>query len=120
GLVTLLFLVGVMKSLRIRPVVMIAVSLFLIFAQAFLNFAQTGSSYIPALAMLAASMYFAARPEGRAKSGLLSGTALGLSICLWFPFVLVIPAVLATPYLVRRHNGSASDGIVSIDTSSSR
>src|SRR5262249_51104617 len=34
------------------------------------------------------------------RSGLSAGLALGAAVCLWFPYVLVVPAVLLAPVLL--------------------
>lgn len=72
-------------------------------ANAFLNYAQTGCAYVPGLALLLLGMYMLARStddvDGRASmmSTLAAGASLAGAVCLWFPYVLVVPAALALP-----------------------
>jgi hypothetical protein len=74
-----------------------------------LNFAQTGSSYIPGLSLLLLGIYFLLADQGHPKhhrrSALLSGLSLGGAVCFWVPYVFVIPAVLAMPLLLFDTNG---------------
>jgi hypothetical protein len=75
-----------------------------IFSHAFLNFTQTGSSYIPGLSLLLLGFYILTRyGEGGEKSwatALLAGLALAGAVCLWFPYMLAMPAAVASPLLL--------------------
>jgi len=72
--------------------------LFLIFGNAFMNFAQVGTSYIPALAFLVLAMVLLAgasfREDHRRLYSGLAGLAFTLSVFLWGPFLLALPAGL--------------------------
>ena len=76
-------------------------------AQAFLNFAQAGTAYIPGLAMLMLAIWLAVRAgDDPARADRLSGwagVALAGSLLFWFPYVLVAPAVVLIPVLLRRN-----------------
>src|SRR5262249_19742828 len=39
-------------------------------------------------------------PAGSRAGGLAAGAALGTAVCLWFPYVLATPGVLAAPLLL--------------------
>ncbi|MGM0668285.1 MAG: hypothetical protein ACQET1_01120 [Gemmatimonadota bacterium] len=72
--------------------------LFLVFGNAFINFAQVGTSYIPALAFLVLAMVLLAeasfrKEHARLFSG-LAGLAFTFSVFLWGPFLLALPAGL--------------------------
>jgi len=75
-----------------------------IFSYAFLNSTQTGSSYIPGLSLLLLGFYILTRcGEGGGNCGanaLLAGLALAGAVCLWFPYVLAVPAAVASPLLL--------------------
>ena len=64
---------------------------------AFMNYFQTGTAYEPGLAMQLAGLYFLLGDANGRRSilrGCAGGAALALSVCLWFPFVLGVPAIL--------------------------
>ena len=98
-----------------------------VFANAFLNYAQTGCAYVPALAFFILALYFLAprrtddkatgprhdgdgdvgprhgeRSFGSHRDALCAGASLAASVCVWFPFVLVAPGALALPLLLGR------------------
>ena len=76
-------------------------ALALIFSHAFLNFSQTGSSYIPGLMFLLLSLHLLASASERrgipARRAFLAGAAFAGSAAMWFPYVVVIPAALLSP-----------------------
>ena len=79
----------------------------LLCANAFLNYAQTGCSYVPGLAFFLLGLYFLApRGEGdeagSRRGSIYAGASLAASVCLWFPYVLVVPGALALPLLLGR------------------
>lgn len=75
-------------------------------AQAFLNFVQAGTAYIPGLAMLMLAIFLLVKSDddaGRAdRPCAWAGVALAGSLLFWFPYVLVVPAVVLMPVLLRR------------------
>jgi hypothetical protein len=75
-----------------------------IFSHAFLNFTQTGSSYISGLSLLLLGFYVLTRAGDRGDSSwataLLAGLALAGAVCFWFPYVLAMPAAVASPVLL--------------------
>ncbi len=74
-----------------------------ILSNGFLNYAQTGSSYIPGLALFLLGLYILLRDGDRQHSwrtAALAGSAFAGAICLWFPYILAIPAALAAPLLL--------------------
>lgn len=72
------------------------VSLCTLSINAFLNYVHSGCSYIPGLALLAMSVYFAYTPITKvyAANVLLVAFTLCLSIATWLLYVLSVPAVL--------------------------
>jgi hypothetical protein len=80
------------------------VTVTFIFAHAFLNFSQTGSPYIPGLSLLLLGWYILTRGGERCENSwataLLAGLALAGAVCLWFPYVLAMPAAVAFPVLL--------------------
>jgi hypothetical protein len=78
------------------------VTIVFIFCHGFLNYIQTGCSYIPALALLLIGFYFLARwnsSKSTLVTGAVAGLALAASVCMWFPFILSLPAAVLFPFL---------------------
>ena len=64
-------------------------------SNAVVNTAHAGSSYMLALALLTGALWLVLRsPSATAPASLGAGVLLALSAAVWFPFVLVAPAVL--------------------------
>jgi hypothetical protein len=80
------------------------ITIAFIFSQGFLNFSQTGSSYIPGLSFLLLGFYLlltrVEKNDSSWKTAIWSGLALAVAVCLWFPYVWAIPAALAAPLLI--------------------
>src|SRR6266540_2236324 len=81
-----------------------------LFANAFLNYSQSGHSYIPGLALLLLGLYVLVVGGEKTTPSLLipllAGAALALSAAMWFPFVLSIPAILICPLFLFGFNRS--------------
>lgn len=74
-----------------------------IFAKVFLNYAQTGNSYIPALACLVLALWLGgvgATPARRRAASVFAGVALAGSMLYWATFVLAAPVALLAPLLL--------------------
>lgn len=106
GLSCVLLLQGLLCRLRVRGWMLVATTIGFTCAYGFLNFTQSGSSYVPALAFLLLGMYLLARAGENAREGarawplaVVSGLALACSAGFWFLFVWAIPAALAVPLL---------------------
>ena len=101
GLLSVLALHGVVTRLCRRAWATNLVTVAFIFSQGFLNFAQTGSSYVPGLSLLLLGLYTLAsrgdRTEGDLTTAALAGLALAGSVCMWFPYVLAMPAAVLSP-----------------------
>ena len=69
-----------------------------VFTQTFLNWAQAGSAYVPGLALLLAGLHILmTRPEGNTRRSVLAGAALAGAVCIWVPYLLVVPAAVLAP-----------------------
>ncbi len=101
GLLSVGALHGIISRFSRRAWITTLVTIGFIFSHGFLNFAQTGSSYIPGLSMLLLGLYILARRGDNVgnefMTGALAGLALAGSVCLWFPYVLAMPGALASP-----------------------
>ncbi|MDQ3684134.1 MAG: hypothetical protein M3430_00840 [Acidobacteriota bacterium] len=75
-----------------------------IFTHGFLNYTQTGCSYVPGLAFLLLSFYVLARdgdkPDSTLRTSVVAGIALAGALLFWFLYLWAIPALLAVPLLL--------------------
>lgn len=104
GLLSVGVLYGVLRRVCDKVWAINVTIVAFIFAQAFLNYTQTGCSYIPALSLLLLGIYLLVRDgeevERPVLTALLSALALTGAVGLWVPFVWVVPAALVTPLLL--------------------
>jgi hypothetical protein len=115
GLACVLLLYRLAARVSQRAWVGLLVTIIFTMSNAFLNYAQTGCAYVPGLALLLLGMELLARDtnkdEGAPPSNLnalAAGASLAGAVCLWFPYVLVLPAALALPLcLATSTNGRA-------------
>ena len=103
GLVSVYALNGICRKLSDSRWAAGFVTVVFIFSHGFLNYTQTGSAYIPGLALLLTGLYFlTARNddlERSLKTAIIAGILFGAAVCTWFPYVLSIPAAIALPIL---------------------
>jgi 4-amino-4-deoxy-L-arabinose transferase-like glycosyltransferase len=100
GLVCLLLFRALITRVCKREWILNLATIALLFSSAFLDYGQTGSAYVPgiALVLLAALILVRDREQGyKFVNALLAGVVLALGVCLWFPFVLLLPAALSVP-----------------------
>lgn len=104
GLISVGALHGIVGRFCGRGRIVNLVTISFIFSHGFLNFTQTGSSYIPGLSLLLVGLYILARRDEPGEnfviSAMLAGLAFAGSVCLWFPYVLAMPAVVTSPLFV--------------------
>ncbi len=108
GLISVCALLGIFRRLCARRWIVIIVAVAFIFSHGFLNFTQTGSSYIPGLALLLLGFYVLLSTDytdvtNNLRMGVLAGLALAGAVCLWFPFVLALPAAVLSPVFFSDH-----------------
>ncbi|HEX5735904.1 MAG TPA: hypothetical protein VF131_23965, partial [Blastocatellia bacterium] len=84
------------------------VAIGLTFSQGFLNYAQSGTAYVPGLALLLLGLYImvkgAERPERAWRTALFAGLALAGAAGMWLQYVWSIPAALAAPLFLYGFN----------------
>jgi hypothetical protein len=98
GLVGALALNRLLSRLGARPWSVAAITLAYLITFGVLNYAHSGSSYIPGLAcLLVALALLAGRETIAAGTAIAAGIALAGAVAFWAPYVLVIPAALAFP-----------------------
>ena len=104
GLVSALLMYGLLKRVTKHEWAARIATLAFAFSHGFLNFAQTGSSYIPGLSFLLLGLFILARSEdesrGRMLRPSLAGAALACSVCFWFLYIWAIPGALALPFFL--------------------
>src|SRR6266850_5409679 len=81
------------------------VTIAFVLSNAYLNYFQTGSSYVPGLMLLLLGLYILLKDgkdnvENARRQGFLAGVALSGSVCLWFPYVLSFPAAIFAPLIL--------------------
>lgn len=106
GLVCVLCLYGLVRRISKVEWVANVVTIAFICSQGFLNFAQTGCSYVPGLMMLLLGLWLLTRGGERNdfswRTAALAGTCLAVAVCFWVPYLWAIPAALALPLLLYR------------------
>lgn len=105
GLVAVVALYALLARFVRRLWVVVVTTYAFVLSHAFLNFTQSGSSYVFALAPLVVGLYFLTRGEDGGASlrdALAGGFALALAVCFWFPYVWAVPGALAAPLLLSR------------------
>lgn len=104
GLLSVLLLHSLLLRYTKQRRIAILITAAFIFSQAFLNFSQTGAPYIPGLSFVLLALFLLLSGAGKSdyswKIALGAGLALALAICLWFPYVWAIPAVLMAPMVI--------------------
>jgi hypothetical protein len=104
GLACVLLLRRVLGYVARREWVVTVATIGFVCAYAFLNFTQSGSSYVPALALYLAGLLVLLRGGERGerplRTTLLAGALLAGAVCLWFLYVWVVPAALAAPLVL--------------------
>jgi hypothetical protein len=105
GAVTLLAFLAWAQRMGVSRVAAVGATIAMALTCACLNFAQSGTSYIPALAMLAAALWALAVADDRASTrAVVPALFLAESVLLWLPMVLVVP-VAAVSQIVLRGDG---------------
>ncbi len=91
-----IFLAGTLRRLGVSVTLAAALALAFLLTQGVLDYAQTGTSYVPGLFFLTAGLYFAVRGATQdrwLRSCLVAGLCGALAAAFWFPYVFVIPAL---------------------------
>lgn len=102
GFGSTLILVGILKKLKIHAWIIAVATAAFILSHAFLNFTQTGTSYVAALMFYLLGLFFSLRETEKRNfiNSILSGIFLALTLCFWMPFLWTIPAVILIPLII--------------------
>lgn len=102
GLGSTLVLAHILRNLNVSVAINITTIAGFVFFHGFINFAQTGTSYVTALFFLIVAYVFSfhSSPSRPHLGACLAGCALALSTVFWIAFVWTIPAgILVAPIL---------------------
>ena len=103
GFCSVLVFTNILRKLRTRDsVVLVSVSV-LTCSHAFLNFSQTGTSYIPGLFFLILGLRFMLISENEPSykmSVILAGVSFAASISLWIAYVWAVPGAMMAGVLL--------------------
>lgn len=102
GFAATLALAATLKRLKFSALTIGIVAAAFVFSHAFLNFSQTGTSYVAALALYTLGLFFSLRDadEGDFVNPIASGIFLALALAFWMPFLWTIPAAVIAPLLL--------------------
>ncbi|HEY1373662.1 MAG TPA: hypothetical protein VGH50_14425 [Candidatus Binatia bacterium] len=97
GLLSVVLLYDISRRIAKQSWVPEFVTIGLIFTHAFLNFAQTGSSYVPGLSMTLLGVWLLMQEEEAAEhsraSGIAAGLAFATAVGFWVPYIFAMPAL---------------------------
>jgi hypothetical protein len=97
GLAGVLSLNRFVSRLGARPRSVGVITLAYLMSYGILNYAHSGSSYIPGLACLLVALALLADREMSLGTAIVAGVALACAVGFWALYILVIPAALAVP-----------------------
>ena len=102
GLLSVLLLYFLLDKLTGRRWLALFLTTLFIFSYGFLNYAQTGTSYIPGLAFLIAALYLLIKDKGNLtrRTAIGAGLACAAAVSIWVPYLLVVPATIAAPFIL--------------------
>ncbi|MGH9900997.1 MAG: hypothetical protein ACRD68_04060, partial [Pyrinomonadaceae bacterium] len=110
GLLCALVLNALLRRVCDREWVANVVTVGFIFSNGFLNYAQSGCSYVPGLFFLILGIYILVRdgdrPERSWRTAILAGTSLAVSVCIWFLYGWAIPAALTPAFFLYGNNAA--------------
>ena len=104
GLISVLSLYALVFQISQRRWASYVAAVGFILTNAFLNYAQSGCSYVPGLALLILGFYLMVDAGAEIKASrwktMAAGLALAGAIGMWFPYFCAIPAALAAPLIL--------------------
>jgi len=108
GLVAVLAMQAILRRQQVSNwAITVAISVF-ICTQSFLNFSQSGASYVPGLSMIIVALYvltlFDTNSNRPTLLAIVVGFAMAAAVWLWFPYVIVWPVLLSYPLIFGRYD----------------
>jgi hypothetical protein len=129
GLASVILMFKLVLLVTKRKWVANTVAIGLTFSQGFLNYTQSGTSYVPGLALLLLGLYImvkgAEKPERAWRTALFAGLALAGAAGMWLQYVWSVPAALVAPLFLYGFNkqqfrlvalGSVAFGLIMVMT----
>ncbi|HTC77198.1 MAG TPA: hypothetical protein VK657_01220, partial [Terriglobales bacterium] len=115
GLISVLALAAILRRLVTKEwVTQVTVPAF-VCSYGFLNFAQTGTPYITSLAFMLLALWILVRRvpgDLSLTAAIAAGVLMGLMICCWLPFIVVVPAIVLAPTLLSRNISSLRNSLI--------
>lgn len=102
GLLAIFSLQGLVNQVCEKPWAAVVATIGLIFSNAFLNYVQSGCSYVPGLALLMFGFYLMVKAAGNQSrwKAIAAGVVLAGAVGMWFPYSCAVPAALVLPLVV--------------------
>ncbi|HEY1266904.1 MAG TPA: hypothetical protein VGH16_06580 [Candidatus Binatia bacterium] len=104
GLLSVLLLYDSTRRIAKQSWVPEFVAIGLIFSHAFLNYAQTGCSYVPGLSMALLGLWLLIREEDIAEhsraSGIGAGFAFAAAVGFWVPYIFAMPGLTVSTMIL--------------------
>ena len=101
GLAALLALFSLATHFSGRAWIAYTVAAGFLFTQSVLNWTHAGSAYIPGLALLLAALQLIVLDRQQTwRTAIISGVLLAAAVCVWVPYLLVVPAVVLAPAIL--------------------
>jgi hypothetical protein len=108
GLLSIFSLRGLLGRVCNNEWIINIITIAFIFTQGFLNFTQTGSAYTVGLSLLLFGLYILTKANEASSTfflhGIVGGTLLAGAVCIWFPYILAMPAALVSPLFLFGNN----------------
>lgn len=102
GAVALLAFLAFLRRMQLRAIPAAGATIAMALSCAFLNYAQTGTAYIPSLAMLIVALWsLAVGDERPASHGIAPAIAFAASVVFWLPMMFVVPVAAASQIILR-------------------
>ena len=111
GLALTVLVFAICRRLGLHDWSALAVTGGVLLCSAVLNYVHSGMSYIPGLTLHLAGLWLILKsvqtPRRAAAYAIVAGIALALAFCLWFPYILSIPAALLAGWLATSNHADA-------------
>jgi len=114
GLLSTLLLYALINRLTDQRWLAVLVAVCFVFSHAFMNFSQTGSSYIAGLAFLMTAFYLLLKDKGKLSrlTAIFAGLACAGALTLWVPYAAVIPGTIAAPLVLFELNRREKKSVI--------
>lgn len=101
GAVALLAILAFQRRMGVRALPAAGATIAMALTCAFLDYAQSGTAYIPALAMLIVALWALSADSPSRWRGLVPGLAFAMSVLLWLPMVFVVSVAALSQIILR-------------------